>query len=66
MVTTNNVARIVAGVILVAQAVVAYLLIQTDVVFDGIPKLILGAAAVALNALALYLNVRMPGQSSPP
>ena len=59
---TNDLARIVAGLILVTQAVVAYLLIQTDVPFEGLPKVILGAASVGLVALSQYLNVRMPGQ----
>lgn len=63
---TNNIAQVIGGVLLVSQAVVAYLLTQTDVAFDGVPKVILGAASVGLTALGLYLNVRMPGQSGPP
>lgn len=59
----NNIAQIVGGVILVSQAVIAYLLSQTDVAFDPVPKVMLGAASVGLTALGLYLNVRMPGQS---
>lgn len=63
---TNNVAQIVGGILLVSQAVIAYLLTQTDVTFEGVPKVILGAASVGLTALGLYLNVRMPGQSGEP
>jgi hypothetical protein len=61
--TTGNVARILAGVIIVAQAIISYLLLQTDVVFEGTAKLLLGVAAVGVTTLATYLNVRMPGQS---
>ena len=64
MPTATNTARIIAGVILVSQAIVSYLLIQTDVVFEGAGKLILGVASVGLSTLALYLNVRMPGQNA--
>lgn len=62
----NDLARIVAGLILVLQAVVAYLLIQTDVPVEGLTKVILGASSVALVALSQYLNVRMPGQTGTP
>lgn len=63
---SNNIAQIVGGLLLVSQAVVAYLLTQTDVSIDGVPKVVLGAISVGLTALGLYLNVRMPGQSGPP
>lgn len=61
-----NVARITAGVIIVSSAVVSFLLVgQTDIVFDPVVKVVLGAANVALTTLGLYLNVRMPGQAGP-
>ena len=62
-ISAANVARIVAGVILVSQAVVAFLLAQQDIQFEPATRVVLGAANVGLTALALYLNVRMPGQS---
>jgi hypothetical protein len=63
-VSAQNVARIVAGVIIVSQLMVAYLLSQQDVVFSPAWRVILGAANVGLTGLALYLNVRMPGQTA--
>ena len=62
---SNNLRQIVAGVIIVSSAVVSFLLVgQSDIVFDPVIKVVLGAANVALTTLGLYLNVRMPGQSS--
>ena len=52
----------VAAAILVAQAVIAFLLTQPDVVFPPAVKVILGAGAVGLNALALVLRI----QPAPP
>lgn len=63
---TNRVAQILGGVIIVSDAVTAFLLAQEGVVFDPVVKLVLGAASVALTTLGLYLNVRMPGQTGAP
>jgi len=52
----------VAGGVLVAQAVVSYLLTQPDVVLPPIVKVVLGASAVGLSAIALFLRI----QPSPP
>ena len=59
-----NLPQIIAVMILVMQAVVAYLLSQTDVTLEGIPKVFLGALSVALSVLALYLKVSLPGRTS--
>lgn len=52
----------VAAAILVAQAVLAYLLTQPDVTIPPLLKVIFGAASVGLNALALVLRI----QPAPP
>ena len=59
-----NLSQIIAVIILVLQAVVAYLLSQTDVTFEGVPKVFLGAASVSLSVLALYLKVQLPGRDT--
>ena len=56
-----NTARVLAGVILVAQAVIAYLLSQQSLSFGPVWTVVLGALSVGLTTLGLYLNVRMPG-----
>jgi len=50
----------VAAGILVAQAVVAYLLTQPDVTIPPLIKVALGAGSVGLNALALVLRIQPP------
>lgn len=62
---TSNIGRIVAGIILVCQAVVAYLLAQPNGTFQDGVTLVLGAISVALTTLALYLKVQLPGQTPP-
>ena len=62
----NNLAQIVGVLIIVGDALTAFLLAQNDVAFDPMIKLGLGAASVVCTTLGLYLNVRMPGQSGPP
>lgn len=62
---TNNVAQIVGGVLVVSQVVLAFLISQPDVVFSPAVRVILGATSAGVTALALWLNVRMPGQSKP-
>lgn len=52
----------VAAGILVAQAVVGYLLTQPEVVIPPLLKVGLGAASVGLSALALVLRI----QPAPP
>ena len=52
----------VAGGLLVAQAVVSYLLTQPDLVLSPPVKVTLGAVAVGLSAIALFLRI----QPSPP
>lgn len=54
--------QLVAGGILVAQAIVAYLLAQPDVVLPPLLKVVLGAAAVGLSSIALVLKI----QPAPP
>lgn len=51
----------VAAAILVAQAVVAFMLTQPDVVFPPILKLALGCASVGLSTLALFLRIQPAG-----
>lgn len=53
----------VAAGILVAQAIVAYLLTQPDVTIPPLVKVVLGASAVGLNALALVLRIQPPPPS---
>lgn len=61
----NNIAQVVAGVLVVSSAVLAFLLSQPDVVFEPAIRVILGAMNVGVTALALYLRVTLPGQSRP-
>lgn len=49
--TLNRIAWAVRTVMVTVAAVVAYLLVQTDVVFEPGVNMILGAIAVALAAL---------------
>lgn len=58
-----NLAQIVAGILVVTSAVLAFLLSQPDVVFEPMVRVILGAANVGVTAMALYLKVALPGQS---
>lgn len=44
--------------VLVAQAIVAYLLTQPDVVLPPGAKVALGAAAVGLSTVALFLKIQ--------
>lgn len=62
---TNNLAQVVAGVLVVSSAILAFLLSQPDVVFEPQIRVILGAANVGVTALALYLRVTLPGQTKP-
>lgn len=62
---TTNVGRTVAGGLVVSQVVLAFLLSQPDVIFEPLVRVILGAASAGTTALALYLNVSLPGQSKP-
>ena len=48
--------------VLVAQAIVAYLLTQPDVVLAPPIKVLLGASAVGLSTVALFLKI----QPAPP
>lgn len=52
----------VAAGILVAQAILAFLLSQADVAIPPLLKVALGAGSVGLNALALVLRI----QPAPP
>lgn len=61
----NNLAQIIAGVLFVSSAVIAFLISQPDVAFSPGIRLILGAANVGVTAMALYLKVQLPGQSRP-
>ncbi len=61
---TNNIAQVVAGILVVSSAILAFLLSQPDVVFAPMVRVILGAANVGVTALALYLKVVLPGQST--
>lgn len=61
----NSVRQIIGGVIIVASAMLSFALIpQPDFIIDPMVKFVLGVANVGLTAAGLYLNVRMPGQSS--
>ena len=51
----------VAAGILVAQAVVSFLLAQPDVVLPPLVKVALGCSAVALSTLALFLRIQPSG-----
>lgn len=50
--------QIGAAAIIVASAVLPYLLTQPDYVFPALVKVLLGAANVGVAALALYLKVK--------
>lgn len=58
-------AQVVAGVLVVAQVMLAFLLSQPDVVFEPLVRVLLGTTSAGVTALALYLNVRMPGAPRP-
>lgn len=60
---TNSVAQVVGGILVVSQVVLAFLLSQPDVIFEPMVRVILGATSAGVTALALWLNVRMPGQA---
>lgn len=62
---TANLQRVVAGVLVVTSAVLAYLLSQPDVTFEPTIRVILGAANIGVTTLALYLNVSLPGKPTP-
>ncbi len=47
--------------ILVAQAVVSFLLAQPDIVLPPVVKVALGAAAVGLSTVALFLKLQPAG-----
>ena len=57
-----SLSKIVAGVLVVLSAVLAFLLSQPDVVFEPMVRVILGAANVGVTTLALYMNVALPGK----
>lgn len=61
---TNSIAQILGATLIVVQVVLAFLLSQSDVVFEPLVRVILGATSAGVTALALYLNVRMPGQDA--
>lgn len=61
----NTTRQILGGIIIVASAMLSFALIpQPDFVIDPMVKFVLGILNVGLTAAGLYLNVRMPGQSS--
>lgn len=62
---TINLQRVVAGILVVTSAVLAFLLSQPDVTFDPQIRVILGAANIGVTTLALYLNVQLPGKPQP-
>lgn len=63
---TSNTARQIVGLILVVLSLMigTALLPQPDFVLDPMIKYLLGILNAGLTGAALYLNVRMPGQSS--
>ena len=62
---TNSVAQVVGLVLMVASAMLSFALIpQPDFIIDPLVKFVLGIASVGITTAALYLNVRMPGQSA--
>lgn len=61
---SNNIAQIVGGVLVVSQVVLAFLISQPDITFSPAVRVLLGATSAGVTALALWLNVRMPGQSA--
>jgi len=60
----NGVAQILGLIIIVIDALVSFLLAQTGVEFDPGTQLVLGGISVVVTTAGLYLNVRMPGQST--
>jgi hypothetical protein len=55
-----NVARVLAGVLVVIQVVLAFLLSQSDVEFQPIVRVALGAASAGVTALAAFLRIEPP------
>jgi len=63
--TLDRLAWLVRTIMVVVAAVVAYLLVQTEVVFDPAVNVLLGALAVGLAALnPTTVASKLPGTSS--
>lgn len=58
-----NVARVVAGILVVAQVVLAFLLSQSDVEFQPMIRVALGAASAGVTALAVFLRIEPTGRA---
>ena len=62
---SNTTRQIIGGVIIIASAMLSFALIpQPELTLDPMVKFVLGILNVGLTAAGLYLNVRMPGQST--
>lgn len=61
-----NAGQVGGALLVVVSAVVSFALLpQSDFVIPGAVKFVLGCINVGVTALALYLNVRMPGAAKP-
>jgi hypothetical protein len=60
MALSLNVARVVAGILVVSQVVLAFLLSQGDVEFQPLVRVMLGAASAGVTALAAFLRIEPP------
>lgn len=61
---SNGTAQIVGFILVVASAMLSFALLpQPDFTIPPMVKFVLGVLNVGVTAAALYLNVRMPGQS---
>lgn len=60
--TGIQIAQALAALLVVTSAVTAFLLTQPDTLIGPLPKAIFGAVNVGSTALALYLNVKLPGR----
>ena len=58
-----NASQALAAILVVAAAVLPYLLTQPDTLVPPLLKVILGAVNIGVTALALYLKVSLPGRS---
>ena len=62
MALSLNVARVVAGTLVVAQVVLAFLLSQGDLEFQPAVRVALGAASAGVTALAAFLRIEAPNR----
>ena len=59
-----NSAQALAGILVVAAAILPYLASQPDTIIPPVAKVIIIALNLGVTALALYLKVSLPGRDT--